>query len=34
MTAAGRLQFAQLSRGFKNQLEVAESVGRSLAYGE
>jgi len=34
MTAAGRLQFAQLSRGFKSQLEVAESVGRSLAYGE
>jgi len=34
MTAAGKAQFAQLSRGFKNQLAVAESVGRSASYGE
>ena len=34
MTAAGKAQFAQLSRGLKNQLAVAESVGRSLNYGE
>ena len=34
MTAAGKAQFAQLSRGLKSQLAVAESVGRSLSYGE
>jgi murein DD-endopeptidase MepM/ murein hydrolase activator NlpD len=32
--AVGRIQFAQLTRALKSQLEVAESVGRSVDYGE
>ena len=34
LSPAGRNQFAQLTRGLKSQLEVAESVGRSIPYGE
>jgi murein DD-endopeptidase MepM/ murein hydrolase activator NlpD len=34
ITPAGRSQFAQLTRGLKTQLQVAESVGRSVSYGE
>jgi len=34
ITAAGKTQFAQITRGLRNQLEVAESVGRSVSYGE
>ena len=34
ITAAGKTQFAQLTRGLKTQLQVAESVGRSISYGE
>ncbi|HEX7435673.1 MAG TPA: M23 family metallopeptidase, partial [Caldimonas sp.] len=34
ITSAGRAEFAQVTRGLKSQLEVAESVGRSIGYGE
>ena len=34
LSAVGRIQFAQLRRALKGQLEVAESVGRSVDYGE
>jgi len=34
MSPAGRLQFAQLARGLKSQLDMAESVGSSISYGE
>jgi murein DD-endopeptidase MepM/ murein hydrolase activator NlpD len=34
ITPAGKNQFAQLTRGLKTQLQVAESVGRSISYGE
>jgi len=34
LSAVARIQFAQLSRALKGQLEVAESVGRSVDYGE
>ena len=34
ITPVGKVQFAQLTRGLKSQLEVAESVGRSIGYGE
>jgi murein DD-endopeptidase MepM/ murein hydrolase activator NlpD len=34
ITPAGKTQFAQLTRGLKSQLQVAESVGRSISYGE
>ncbi len=34
ITAAGKVQFAQVTRGLRSQLEVAESVGRSVGYGE
>ncbi|MEP7058055.1 MAG: M23 family metallopeptidase [Caldimonas sp.] len=34
ITPAGKAHFSQLSRGMKSRLEVAESVGRSLSYGE
>ena len=34
MNPASRARFAQVTLGFKSQLEVAESVGRSLGYGE
>jgi murein DD-endopeptidase MepM/ murein hydrolase activator NlpD len=34
ISPAGKAQFAQLSRGLKGQLEAAESLGRSIAYGE
>lgn len=34
LSAVGRVQFAQLTRALKGQLEVAESVGRSVDYGE
>jgi murein DD-endopeptidase MepM/ murein hydrolase activator NlpD len=34
LSSAGRAQFAQVTRALKGQLEVAESVGRSVEYGE
>ena len=34
ITPGGKAQFAQVTRGLKGQLEVAESVGRSIGYGE
>jgi murein DD-endopeptidase MepM/ murein hydrolase activator NlpD len=34
LSPAGRTQFAQVTRGLKSQLQVAESVGRSIPYGE
>ncbi len=34
ITPAGKAEFAQVTRGLKSQLEVAESVGRSIGYGE
>ncbi|MEO7337294.1 MAG: M23 family metallopeptidase [Caldimonas sp.] len=34
ITPAGKAQFAKLTRGMKSQLDVAESVGRSVSYGE
>jgi hypothetical protein len=34
LSAAGRIQFARITRALKGQLEVAESVGRSIDYGE
>ena len=34
LSSAGRVQFAQVTRALKGQLEVAESVGRSVEYGE
>jgi murein DD-endopeptidase MepM/ murein hydrolase activator NlpD len=34
ITPAGKVQFAQLTRGLRSQLDVAESVGRSVSYGE
>jgi murein DD-endopeptidase MepM/ murein hydrolase activator NlpD len=34
ITPSGRAQFTQVSRGLKSQLDVADSLGRSIAYGE
>ena len=34
ISPAGRLQFTQLTLGLKSQLQVAESVGSSISYGE
>ncbi|MDQ6681391.1 MAG: M23 family metallopeptidase [Pseudomonadota bacterium] len=34
ITPAGKTKFAQLTRGLKSQLQVAETVGRSISYGE
>src|SRR5439155_22743099 len=34
ITPAAKAQFTQVTRGLKTQLEVAESVGRSISYGE
>ena len=34
ISPAGKMQFAQVTRGLKNQLQVAESIGSSVAYGE
>jgi murein DD-endopeptidase MepM/ murein hydrolase activator NlpD len=34
LSATGRIQFARITRALKGQLEVAESVGRSIDYGE
>ena len=34
ITPAGKAQFAQVTHGLKGQLEVADSVGRSVGYGE
>jgi murein DD-endopeptidase MepM/ murein hydrolase activator NlpD len=34
LSSAGRAQFAQVTRALRGQLEVAESVGRSVEYGE
>jgi murein DD-endopeptidase MepM/ murein hydrolase activator NlpD len=34
ITPSGRALFTQVSRGLKSQLEVADSLGRSIAYGE
>jgi murein DD-endopeptidase MepM/ murein hydrolase activator NlpD len=34
ITAAAKSQFAQVTRGLKSQLQVAESIGRSVSYGE